>query len=105
MRAATDRGVVETLAWVVMPDHLHWLVTLRVPSLAVIVKAMKSRSAIAINKRAGTSGSVWQSGYHDHAIRREEDLAVVARYVVANPLRAGLVERLGDYPHWDVFCL
>ncbi len=105
MRGVTDRGLVDTLAWVIMPDHVHWLITLRVSSLAVIVKTVKSRSAIAINKRAGTSGPVWQSGYHDHAIRRDEDLAGVARYVVANPLRAGLAERLGDYPHWDVFCL
>jgi putative transposase len=29
----------------------------------------------------------------------------IARYIVANPLRAGLVERLGDYPHWDAVWL
>jgi hypothetical protein len=44
---------------------------------------------------------VWQTGYHDHALRREEDIVQVSRYVVANPLRAGLVELLGDYPLWD----
>jgi hypothetical protein len=31
----------------------------------------------------------------------EEDLAQIARYVVLNPVRAGLVRRVGDYPHWD----
>jgi hypothetical protein len=29
----------------------------------------------------------------------------LARYIVANPLRAGLVEHLGDYPHWDAVWL
>jgi REP element-mobilizing transposase RayT len=48
---------------------------------------------------------VWQNGFHDHALRQEEDLAEVARYIVANPLRAGLVERLGDYPHWHAIWL
>jgi len=44
---------------------------------------------------------MWQDGFHDHAIRKEEDLADIARYVVANPLRAGLVRRIGDYSLWD----
>jgi putative transposase len=49
--------------------------------------------------------AVWQSGFHDHAVRREEDLPALARYVVANPVRAGLVTRVGEYPHWDAIWL
>jgi len=48
---------------------------------------------------------VWQPGFHDHALRKEEDVRAVARYVVANPLRAGLVQRIGDYPHWNAIWL
>ncbi len=67
---------------------------------------VKSRSAIALNKASGRSGEkLWQKGFHDHAVRAEEDLASVARYVVANPLRAGLVKRIGDYPLWDAIWL
>jgi putative transposase len=56
--------------------------------------------------RAGcTPHRLWQKGYHDRAIRREEDLLAVARYIVANPLRAGLVKRVGDYPLWDAVWL
>ena len=43
----------------------------------------------------------WQSGFHDHALRTEEDVRNVARYVIANPQRAGLVEHVSDYPWWD----
>lgn len=50
---------------------------------------------------AGHQGTCWQPAFHDHALRKDEDRINVARYIVANPLRAGLVERLGDYPHWD----
>ena len=44
---------------------------------------------------------VWQRGYHDHAVRREEDIKSLARYVIANPVRAGLSYSVGSYPHWD----
>jgi hypothetical protein len=38
-------------------------------------------------------------------LRKDEDLQTVARYIVANPLRAGLVEKIGDYPLWDAIWL
>jgi putative transposase len=38
-------------------------------------------------------------------LRHEDDLAKLPRYIVANPLRAGLVERVGDYSHWDAVWL
>jgi REP element-mobilizing transposase RayT len=106
MRGLHDAGAVESLAWVVMPDHLHWLVGLGAMPLPQLMQNVKSRSAIALNKASGRSGEkLWQKGFHDHAVRAEEDLASVARYVVANPLRAGLVKRIGDYPLWDAIWL
>lgn len=91
-----------TLAYVVMPDHLHWLLQLRPGSnLSEVVKSIKSRSAFAINRALGTRGRVWQPSFHDHALRKEEDIQAVARYVVCNPLRAGLVRRINDYSLWD----
>ncbi|UUY10351.1 transposase [Pseudomonas sp. J452] len=102
MRYLHDAGGVESLAWVVMPDHLHWLVGLGAMPLSQLMQNTKSRSAITINRVSGRTGEkVWLKGFHDHALRAEEDLQAVARYVVANPLRAGLVQRLGDYPLWD----
>jgi putative transposase len=98
-------GTVETLAWVLMPDHLHWLLVLGAADLGAVVRTLKSRSAIAVNRALGRDGPVWQKGYHDHAVRGEEDLRAVARYVVANPVRARLVERVGDYPLWDAVWL
>ncbi|NWL79270.1 transposase [Pseudomonas taiwanensis] len=96
---------IQTLAWVLMPDHLHWLVQLHTGTLEAHVRRLKSRSAIGVNARTHSSGRLWQKGFHDHALRREEDVRAVARYVVANPLRAGLVEKLGDYPFWDAIWL
>jgi putative transposase len=96
-------GDTDTLAFVVMPDHLHWMFSLAsTRTLSSVVGAVKRHSARQINEVSLRAGKhVWQRGFHDHALRREEDVMQVARYIVANPLRAGLVSRIGDYPLWD----
>ena len=104
LRGLHKTGAVDSLAFVLMPDHLHWLFTLgETLDLAEVVRRLKGSSARAI-QRLGVS-LVWQPGYYDHGIRGDEDLRAAARYLVANPLRAGLVENLGDYPLWDAVWL
>ncbi|MBC3346702.1 transposase [Pseudomonas sp. SWRI196] len=105
LRQAHERGQVDSLAWVVMPDHLHWLVQLEQAQLTHVMQAVKSRSTLAINRATNRKGAFWQSGFHDRAIRDNQDLRPVARYIIANPLRAGLVDRIGDYPLWDAIWL
>ncbi|MBP5944660.1 MULTISPECIES: REP-associated tyrosine transposase [Pseudomonas] len=100
-RNAQNLGLANSLAWVVMPDHFHWLIELQQGSLSELMQKTKSMSTKAVKQRTGRNISLWQRGFHDRALRREEDLVKMARYVVANPLRAGLVEKLGDYPLWD----
>jgi REP element-mobilizing transposase RayT len=91
------------LAWVLMPDHWHALVELgQSESLSRLLGRVKAVSAIAINRHRGDRGAVWQPGFHDRALRYDESLVNAARYLIANPLRAGLVARPGDYPHWDM---
>ena len=93
---------VETLAYVVMPDHVHWLLKLQSSnvSLSKTLSYVKTRSAGFAFKNFGIKG-LWQKGFHDHAVRGEEDLIKIARYIVANPVRAGLVKSVRDYSHWD----
>jgi putative transposase len=102
-RTSNESGA-RLLTWVLMPDHAHWLIELGdETSLSYVVSRLKSASAGACNRavNASVGASIWQKGFYDRAIRRDEDLLSVARYIVANPLRAGLVERLGDYPWWN----
>ncbi|MFJ7285197.1 REP-associated tyrosine transposase [Pseudomonas sp. NPDC099000] len=105
LKTAEQEGFATSLAWVVMPDHFHWLIELQNTQLSKLMARTKSRIAVTLNRSAGRQGPVWQHGYHDRAIRKEEDLQAVARYIVANPLRAGLVKRVGDYPLWDAIWL
>jgi putative transposase len=91
------------LAWVVMPDHMHTLIELgdKEP-LSLVIQRIKSLSAAAINRERKLSQQVWQSGYFDHAIRTDEDVRLAARYLIHNPIRAGLAKNMGDYPYWSL---
>ncbi|MDP2694214.1 MAG: transposase [Gallionella sp.] len=106
MRALHDDEVVFSLAWVVMPDHVHWLFQLgEQKDLSAVVKRFKACSARRVNGYLNRQGALWQKAFYDHAIRKDEDTQGVARYIVANPLRAGLAEKIGDYPLWDAIWL
>ena len=72
----------------------HW-------PLSRVVKTLKARSALTINRQLGQNGSIWQRAYYDRAARKDEDIREIARFIIANPLRAGLAQNIGDYPHWD----
>jgi putative transposase len=99
-------GSTRSLAWVVMPDHVHWMFQLQSHTLPYVARRFKSSCALALNRGTGRYGRVWQPGYFDHALRAEEALERHARYILANPVRAGMTERLGEYPHawcmWDI---
>lgn len=99
-------GDANLLAWVLMPDHAHWLLQLgeRCP-LHAVVRQLKSISACKVNRQLKRSGPVWARAYHDHALRDDENLLSVARYIVSNPLRAGLTDSLGNYPFWNAIWL
>jgi REP element-mobilizing transposase RayT len=100
--ASSLLGEARMLAWVLMPDHPHWLVQLgEEDTLGLVVNRIKSASARMANRVLQRKGPLWEPAYHDHCLRREEDLRSVARYMVANPVRAGLVQRIGDYPFWN----
>ncbi len=100
MRQSQLKGETQTLAFVVMPDHLHWLFQLNEGAqLSPVIQALKSISAKRIGKK------MWQKGFYDHALRKEDDVASIARYIVANPVRAELVKKVADYPHWDAVYL
>lgn len=112
IRKQHQLGKIDSLAFVVMPDHLHWLCTLQGDnSLAKIMRQVKGSSSYQIQKIRRERGEIplhqplWQDGYHDHALKKEDDLQKAGRYIVANPLRAKLVANIGDYSLWDAIWL
>lgn len=100
LRHLHDAGRVTSHASVVMPDHLHWLFTLRTGSLSGLMQSLKTYTAKQLTV-LGLPTPIWQEGFHDHALRSEEDLRDTARYLLANPVRAGLVATVTAYPLLD----
>nr|WP_084590761.1 transposase [Arenimonas metalli] len=96
----------ELLCWALMPDHWHGLLVLGdTHSLPRTMNLAKGISSRRFNQATGRNGPVWAAAFHDHALRRDEDLREVARYIVSNPIRAGLAMTCGDYPYWDAVWL
>jgi REP element-mobilizing transposase RayT len=99
-----DHGIrYELHAAVVMPDHVHLLLTpLRDEkgwpySLAVILKLLKGTSARSINKLMGSRGPVWQEESFDHVLRSQESLEEKLEYLRQNSVRRGLAKRPEEY--------
>ena len=85
-------------AWVVMPDHVHVVVTPWTQTLAQIVKSWKSFSARLVNRARNSGGQVWQPEFFDHIVRSREDYERFVRYVEGNPVEAGLCQDPGAWP-------
>jgi putative transposase len=116
-----------SLAHVIMPDHVHWVVQ---PSeedfnrfaldesrrggkyaaaperfyLSKIVEDYKRHTSFAVNGLRGSRGAqVWQDGFRDDGLRKSEAIRAAVRYVVKNPVEAGLAGDPEEYPYlmWD----
>ncbi|HPR83390.1 MAG TPA: DUF4080 domain-containing protein [Pontiellaceae bacterium] len=77
--------------WVVMPNHVHVLVTPRPGfELASILHSWKSYSAQQINQRLKKSEPVWKHESYDHIVRDQEELIRIRKYIRDNPAKAGI---------------
>ena len=96
-RGEQDRFAL--LAYCFMPDHLHLLVegTADDCNLPAFVNAAKQRSGRAHANIFGTR--LWQDGYYDRVLRPTDDSRAIARYILENPVRAGLVRTPLAYPY------
>ena len=98
-RKTSNEEAFEILAYCLMPDHGHFLVEGMEDrsDFKRFCRLAKQRSGSA-HARA-TGGPLWQEGYHERVLRQNEDLRAVARYLLNNPVRAGLVTSPIDYPY------
>lgn len=86
-------------AYVIMPDHLHILITPYVDqSLANIMQNIKGFSAYCINKLLNRKGKFWQNENFDHLIRDSEGFVEKWEYIKQNPVKGNLCANAEDYP-------
>ena len=79
----------EVDAIAIMPNHVHLLIKQK-EDLAKIMKYIKAKSAIELNKSLGKTGKFWQSDYFDKVIRDEKHYRLVYEYILNNPVKVGL---------------
>lgn len=86
-----DGARYRLLAWVIMPNHVHVLITpFAGHSLSSITHSWKSFTAKQANKILSRTGVFWATEYFDRAIRDEAHLADALDYFAMNPVKAGL---------------
>jgi REP-associated tyrosine transposase len=97
LRTAAACGV-EVGAYCFMPDHFHALAAgeSEQANLRRFFDKFRQRSGYYHRQLAGQR--LWQEGYFDRSLRKEEDTFDVVSYILANPVRAGLCEAAVDYP-------
>jgi putative transposase len=98
-----QRGVWFCHLLLLMPDHLHMVVQFPDPPLGSAngYRSAPMQRVIAQWKRwlAERAGIAWQRDFFDHRLRRDESFTAKTDYILANPVRAGLVTREEDWPY------
>jgi len=85
-----QRHNIECLAYVLMPNHCHYLLRLVNGGLSAAMRELNGRYALRFNRRHGLTAHVFQNRFGAVLQESSEQLVWTARYVVANPVAAGL---------------
>ena len=82
-----------------MPDHLHLVLaaTEQHSAFKPFMANWKQRAGYHYKQR--TRENLWQDSYFDHVLRDDEETHTAITYVLENPVRKGLVQRIEDYPY------
>ena len=100
LRSNVAAGRFQLHDFVIMPDHLHLLMTL--PSDMTIEKAMqliKGGFSYRLKKECGFHGEVWQRGFSEVRVNDRESWSHYREYIGQNPVKAGLVNSPQQYPY------
>jgi putative transposase len=86
--------------FVVMPDHLHLLITLdETIAIERAVQFIKGGFSFRVRHELRSATEIWQRGFSDRRIRQAEEYAERVIYIRQNPVRAGLCTRPDEYPY------
>ena len=89
-------------AYCLMDNHFHLLLDTPEPNLSEGMHRLKHRYARAFNKRHSRTGHLFEGRFTSIPIERDAHLLEVCRYVVLNPVRAGICATAEDWP-WSSY--
>ncbi|MGB9458139.1 MAG: transposase [Bryobacteraceae bacterium] len=85
-------------SYVVMPNHVHLLITPRVP-VSKLMQSLKRFTGLEGNRILGATGQpFWQDESYDRLVRDEREFERIARYIERNPVNAGLAASPEEFP-------
>jgi len=96
-----DGRYYKLIAYCIMSNHVHLIVDkqgFEDASLSSVFGSIKGYSAKLINKELGREGHFWSAEIYDHLVKSDTELEKQIKYVLNNPVKAGLV---GDWRKWD----
>ena len=99
LRSLVGERHFELADFVVMPDHVHLLITIR--GEMTIEKAMqliKGRFSYRLKKERGFIGEVWQRGFSEERADNQRSIEKCREYIGQNPVKAGLASRPDEFP-------
>jgi putative transposase len=100
LRSNMAAGNFQLHDFVIMPNHLHLLMTL--PTDTTIEKAMqliKGGFSYRLKKEYAFKGEVWQRGFSEVRVNDRESWSHYREYIGQNPVKAGLVPSPEQYPY------
>jgi REP element-mobilizing transposase RayT len=98
---ASKRGWVRH-AYCLIPNHYHLLIEVPELDLARGMQLLNGRYARRFNQRHGRDGHVFAGPYFAKPVERDEHVVEASRYIVLNPVRAGLCTEPGEWP-WSSY--
>ncbi len=89
------------ICYCIMPNHIHIVFRLleNNKGISKIMQAIKGISAKEVNKILNRKGVFWQDESYDRLIRDEIELYFIIKYVLLNPVEAGLVKNWKDWEY------
>jgi putative transposase len=100
-------NVVDRLGWkchayCLMPNHFHLVIETRAPNISAGMQRLNSTYAQWFNLQYGYSGHLFQGRFYGQIVESSYHLLELARYVVLNPVRAGLCSDAGGW-RWSSY--
>ena len=114
LKRARDKYPLEVHAWVVMPDHMHFVIRTHHIELGRFIACFKSHMTRALpqysskkynlndkvkQRRRAKRGSLWHKGFYEHWIADQADYQRCIKYCVYNPVKHGYANRPWEWPH------
>jgi REP element-mobilizing transposase RayT len=97
-----ERFGIELFGYVLMPNHYHLLIRTRQANLSRAMHWFSGTYTRRFNNRHGRSGHLFQGRFKSMLVQNDAYVLQLSCYIHRNPLRAGLVQRLADYP-WSSY--